>query len=226
VSDSDPPIPRSRPGTHNTRVPLLVATRNAGKVRELIPMCEVAGFAPRSLEDAAIAEHAAEEDVIEAFATFEENALAKAHYFFRKSGGVPVLADDSGLAVDALHGAPGVRSKRWAGVTAGGRASDDANNALLVRSLAEATNRAARFVCAAALVWDDDGHTRECVALGEARGRILDSPRGAHGFGYDPYFFSDELAMTFAEADRAAKSQVSHRARAVHALFLSYASRT
>ena len=207
---------------------LLVATRNAGKVHELIPMCEAAGFDARSLDEAAIPRSSSEEDAIESFETFEENALAKVRYFFAKSGGVPVLADDSGLAVDALCGAPGVRSKRWSGGTASGasgRANDDANNALLVRSLASETNRGARFVCAAALAWTENGVTRECVALGESRGTIIDSPLGTHGFGYDPHFLSDELGMTFAEADRDAKAVVSHRARAVRALFRAYAER-
>ena len=209
---------------------LLAATRNPGKMHELLPLCGAAGFRLRSLDNAGITESPADEDAIESFATFEENALAKAHYFFTRSGGLPVLADDSGLAVDALQGAPGVHSKRWSGSAESGRVSgrstDDANNALLVRSLENHSERRARFVCAAALVWQEHGVTHECVALGESRGVIIDSPRGTHGFGYDPHFLSDELGITFAEAEREAKGVVSHRARAVRAVFAVYATRS
>lgn len=189
-------------------------------------MCEAAGFTPKSLADAAIPESIPEEEAIESFATFEENALAKARYFFAKSLGLPVLADDSGLAVDALLGAPGVHSKRWSGVVASVHVVEEANNELLVRSLQHHTNRGASFVCAAALVWEENGAVRECVARGESRGVIIDSPRGTHGFGYDPHFLSDELGVTYAEADRDAKAAVSHRARAVRALFAEFNART
>lgn len=156
----------------------------------------------------------AAEDELEAFATFEENALAKARYFFRLSGH-PTVADDSGLAVDALGGRPGVLSKRWSGrAELTGRALDDENNRKLLCELRGESNRAAHYVCAAAFV--DAGH--ELVRRGRVDGRIIDSPRGTGGFGYDPYFYSIELGRTFAEVSAAEKESVSHRGRAVRAL--------
>ncbi|MBI2796384.1 MAG: non-canonical purine NTP pyrophosphatase [Gemmatimonadetes bacterium] len=193
---------------------LLVATRSAGKLRELEPLLVAAGFAPEDAARAGIAE-SPDEAAVEAFDTFEANALAKARHFFSLGGGVPVLADDSGLEVRALGGRPGVRSKRWSGrADLAGEALDAANNAMLVASLANEPDRAARYVCAAAYV---DG-TREAVLRGEATGTIVDAPRGANGFGYDPHFMSDELGKTFGEATREAKALVSHRSRAVRAL--------
>lgn len=206
---------------------LLVATRSVGKLRELTPMLLAAGYTPIDLETAGIAE-APVEDAIEAHESFEANALAKARHFHAISG-LPTLADDSGLCVDALGGRPGVRSKRWSErPDLVGQALDDANNAVLQRALASALaehpiggTRAAGYVCAAAYV-DDDG---ELVRRGETRGQIVESPRGTGGFGYDPYFLSDELALTFAEVSREAKGEVSHRARAVRAILAALAGR-
>ena len=193
--------------------PILLATRSAGKLRELEPLFAAAGFTVRSLADAGVDASAAE-DTLEAFPTFEENALAKARHFHAVVGG-RVVADDSGLAVRALDDAPGVHSKRWSGrADLHGHALDEANNALLLASLRGIADRRARYVCAAALV---DG-ARELVCRGETTGRIVDVPRGAEGFGYDPYFLSDELGMTFGEASRDAKENVSHRGRAFRAL--------
>jgi XTP/dITP diphosphohydrolase len=199
---------------------LLVATRSAGKLRELRPLLERAGFTPVDLAAAGIPE-APDEDALERFDTFEENALAKARHFHRASG-LPTVADDSGLVVDALGGAPGVRSKRWSGRDdLRGQALDDANNALLLASLDGAAPRRARYVCAAAFV---DG-AGEIVARGETTGRITREPHGANGFGYDPYFASDELRVTFGEATREAKEGVSHRGRAFRALVAELARR-
>jgi len=189
---------------------MLVATRNPGKVRELLPLLTDAGYRPVSLSVAGLAEEPGE-DALEVHETFEENALAKARWFFRRGGGVITLADDSGLAVKALGGAPGVRSKRFSGSPLSGQALDDENNRALMRALAGVARREARYVAAAAIVWAGG----EVVARGECAGRIVDVPRGEQGFGYDPYFRSDELAMTFGEAVRAAKERVSHRGRAV-----------
>lgn len=195
-----------------TRV--LVATRNAGKLRELRPMLEAAGFEPFDLASAGIVEHP-DEEAVEVHSTFEANALAKARYFAARCPGVPVLADDSGLSVDALGGAPGVHSRRWAAMAGeGGQDTDAANNARLLRELAGAGTRAARFVCAAAWVEGD----RELVRRGEVAGEILHSARGSGGFGYDPYFHCDELGLAFGEASVAEKAVVSHRGRAVAAL--------
>ena len=193
---------------------LLVATRNPGKLRELDSLFALGGYGIVDLTAAGLAEDPAE-DELEAFDTFEANALAKARWFFARSGGVPTVADDSGLAVAALHGAPGVHSKRWSGRNdLGGRALDDANNAALVAALAGVANRGARFVCAAAFVGEGD----EIVVRGETSGRIVDVPRGDLGFGYDPHFFSDDLQRTFGEASVAEKEAVSHRGRAFRAL--------
>lgn len=193
---------------------VLVATRNRGKLRELRPLLAAADYEAIDLDAAGVTPMAAE-DAVECYATFAENALAKARYFHEASGGLPTLADDSGLAVDALGGEPGVRSRRWSGRTdLTGAALDAANNAHLQAALAGIASRGARFVCAAAFV---DGSS-EVVREGETTGRILASPRGSRGFGYDPYFLSDELGVTFAEAEPAAKAEISHRGRAVRAV--------
>jgi XTP/dITP diphosphohydrolase len=190
---------------------VLIATRNAGKLRELVPLFTARGVRAVGLEDWGIP-YEADEDALESFATFEENAIAKARYFYEVSGGVATVADDSGLELDALGGAPGVRSKRWAGVTMGD--IDAANNAKLARELSGKGSRAARYVCAAAYV----GLGRELVRRGEVAGEILDVARGGSGFGYDPYFFAPELGRTFGEATVADKESVSHRGRAFSAL--------
>ncbi len=190
---------------------VLIATRNAGKLRELVPLFAAHGLRAVGLEDWGIPYEPAEDD-LESFATFEENAVAKARYFYEVSGGVASVADDSGLEVDALGGAPGVRSKRWAGVTAGD--IDGANNAKLVRELSGQESRAARYVCAAAYV----GLGRELVRRAEVPGEILEVARGTGGFGYDPYFLAPALGRTFGEATVAEKGAVSHRARAFAAL--------
>jgi XTP/dITP diphosphohydrolase len=191
---------------------ILLATRSVDKLRELRPIFAAAGLEVIDLDMAGIAEDPAAESAVEAFETFEENALAKARYFFARGGGRPTVADDSGLEVLALGGRPGVRSKRWGGNTGlSGRALDEANNHHLLRELESARDRRARYVCAAAYV---DGDS-EWTCRGETAGVILAAPRGEGGFGYDPLFASDDLSgATFAEADRATKERVSHRGRA------------
>ncbi len=191
----------------------VLATRNEGKLRELRPMFEAARLLVIDLAEAAVPETAAE-DEIEGYATFEENALAKARYFARQTGR-PAFADDSGLEVYALDGAPGVHSKRWSGRDdLSGRALDAENNAKLLRALADVEDRAARFVCAAAFVHG----SAEIVRIGSVEGRILRAGRGSGGFGYDPLFELVELGSTFAEAGVAEKERVSHRGRAFRAL--------
>lgn len=191
----------------------LLATRSAGKLRELRPLFENAGIDVIDLTDAGIVETAAE-DALEVFTTFEENALAKARYFHARSGR-PTFADDSGLAVVVLGGAPGVLSKRWSRrADLSGQALDDENNRVLLERLRGESDRRASYVCAAAYVDD----TRSLVRVGESWGSIVDSPSGGNGFGYDPYFWSEELGVTFADASREAKERVSHRGRAFRAL--------
>ena len=193
--------------------PYLLATRSAGKVRELEPLFARAGIEVITLDDAGIPE-SAKEDAIEAFPTFEENARAKARYF-RERSGLPTFADDSGLEVDALGGEPGVRSKRWsARRDLTGQDLDDANNAKLLETLRAVDDRRARYVCAAALASSDG----ELVRRGEVCGEILQIPRGRGGFGYDPLFLAEELGVTFGEASLEEKERVSHRGRAFHAL--------
>ena len=192
---------------------LLVATRNGAKLRELRPMLQQAGYEPLDLVDAGIAPALAESG-IEAFATFEANAMAKARYFHRLSGR-PTIADDSGLEVDALGGAPGVHSKRWSGKSdLEGQPLDDANNARLLLALQPFASRTARYVCVAAFVSGE----RELASRGETVGEITLEARGDMGFGYDPYFLSHDLGATFGESSLEAKAIVSHRGRAMRAL--------
>lgn len=191
----------------------LLATRSAGKLRELKPLFAAHSVVVIDLVDAGIDEMP-DEEALEVFGSFEENALAKARYFHAR-GGRSTFADDSGLVVNALGGGPGVHSKRWSGrddLT--GQALDDENNRLLLERLRGMNDRRAHYVCAAAFV---DG-SRELVCRGAVHGVIVDDARGGSGFGYDPYFWSDELGRTFGEVDRQSKERVSHRARAFRAL--------
>jgi XTP/dITP diphosphohydrolase len=203
-----------------SRPPILLATRSAGKLKELRPLFDALRVPVMDLDELGLP-YEADEDAIEQFATFEENALAKARYFYEVSGGIATVADDSGLEITALGGAPGVRSKRWASDRAAGvqttddaGAIDAANNAQLVRAMADKSDRGARYVCAAAYA----GLGREIVERGEVVGEIVTTPRGTQGFGYDPYFLAGELGRTFGEAAVQEKAAVSHRARAFGAL--------
>jgi XTP/dITP diphosphohydrolase len=181
-------------------------------------MFERAGFTVRDLAEAGVPERP-EEATVERHATFVENAVAKARYF-QEILGRPVVADDSGLEVMALGGAPGVHSKRWSGrADLTGQAVDDANNARLLAALAGVRERRARYVCAAAYA---DG-ARVLTEVGTTGGEIVDEARGRGGFGYDPYFLSTELGCTFGEATTEAKEAVSHRGRALRPLLLRIA---
>jgi XTP/dITP diphosphohydrolase len=144
-------------------------------------------------------------------ATFEENAIGKAEYYGGFTDGY-LFADDSGLEVDALGGAPGVHSARYAGPDA----TDAANNALLLKNIREHGDRTARFVCVIALV---KGGRLVRTFRGAVEGRILDAPRGSGGFGYDPLFYYEPFGCTFGEAPIADKMRVSHRAQALEAMF-------
>lgn len=193
---------------------LLIATRSEDKMREIVPLLAHIPARILSLREAGIPVTPAEDD-IERFDTFEENAAAKARYFFQASGGMAAVADDSGLVVESLGGAPGVRSKRWSErPDLDGKALDEANNQRLLDALAGSPARKAKYVCVAAFA---DART-SLSARGEAAGRITTAARGSAGFGYDPYFLSDDLGCTFGEADPMDKSRVSHRGRAFRAL--------
>jgi len=188
---------------------VVLATRNAQKLAELRRI--VAAEAP-DVQVLGLVDVAAYPEPAETERTFEGNALLKARACVSATG-LAALADDSGLAVDALNQMPGVRSARWAGPGA----SDQENNALLLRQLADvpASGRTARFVCAMALVLPDG---TEHVRVGEMRGRIGVSPAGDNGFGYDPLFVADGYAMTNGELEPSAKDAISHRGRAVRAI--------
>ncbi len=197
---------------------LLVATRSGHKFREIREiLAEVPGLRLLDLNDAGIPE-SPEEEAVEAFETFEDNALAKATYF-REASGLPTVADDSGLEVDALDGRPGVRSKRFApgGGNLSAQERDQLNNEHLLSLLkdVELPDRTARFVCVAALVEEPGTHR---LFRGTVEGLILGRPRGWDGFGYDPLFFHRPLGRTFAELSQTEKSRLSHRGQAFRAV--------
>ncbi|RFU20948.1 RdgB/HAM1 family non-canonical purine NTP pyrophosphatase [Geodermatophilus marinus] len=188
---------------------LLLATRNAGKLAELQRLLT---SAVRGVEVVGLGDVPAYPEVPETGATFAENALLKAREAVRHTR-LPAVADDSGLAVDALNGMPGVLSARWSG-----RHGDDrANTALLLGQLADVPDdrRGAAFVCAAALVTPDGA---EHVVERAWRGRVVRAERGTNGFGYDPVFVPDGLELTSAELPPEEKDARSHRGQAFAAL--------
>ena len=189
-------------------VRLVLATRNEAKLVELRRILEPLVAA----EVVGLADVPAYQEVPETGATFAENALLKAREAVRHTR-LPAVADDSGLAVDALNGMPGVLSARWAG-----RAADDAaNRRLVLEQTADVPEprRGAAFVCVAALVTPDG---REQVVEGRLDGMLTRAPRGSNGFGYDPVFQPDGETRTTAEMDPAEKDAISHRGRAFRAL--------
>ena len=192
------------PDPHAPATPLLVSTRNAHKVAEIRAILGD-GFDVRDLS--AIP---GMPDVEESGETFEDNAALKALAASVRFSGW-VIADDSGLEVDALGGEPGVRSARYAGEPA----SDAANNALLLKNLEGASSRAARFRCVIVLARCG---ARVAVFSGAVEGEILKSPRGSAGFGYDPLFVPAGHGESFAELGAGTKNGLSHRARALEGL--------
>jgi XTP/dITP diphosphohydrolase len=188
---------------------VVLATNNRKKLAELRRI--VADEAP-DVQVLGLADVAEYPEPAETERTFEGNALLKARACVAATG-LPALADDSGLAVDVLNQMPGVRSARWAGRGA----SDEDNNALLLRQLDDvpAAERTARFICAMALVLPDGV---EHVRLGEMRGRLAVRPAGHNGFGYDPLFIAEGNTVTNGELEPAAKDAISHRGRAVRAI--------
>lgn len=193
--------------------PFLLATRSAGKLRELRPLFAEAGVAVVDLVEAGLPETPIERE-LERHETFEENALAKARHFHALTG-LAAIADDSGLELLGLGGRPGVRSKRWSGRSElSGAELDAANNATMLRALHGVADRRARYVCVAAL----RDATRELTRRGEVTGVIVDEPTGAGGFGYDPYFVADEGGRSFGELSVAQKARISHRGRAFRAM--------
>lgn len=187
---------------------LLFATTNAGKVRELKALVE-----DLPIEVLSLADLPPQPEVEEDGRTFAENAEKKAREHFTRLG-LATLADDSGLCVDALNGAPGIHSARFAGVE--GPERDAANIARLLEELKDVPDekRGAEFRCALSLV----SEAGTVAVEGVCRGRILRAPAGAEGFGYDPVFYVPELGKTFAEVSREEKNLHSHRARAFQLL--------
>lgn len=185
---------------------ILVATRNRGKVREFRYLLgclriQVVGLADLSID----------KDYEESGATFAENACMKAKLYSLETA-IPVLADDSGLEVEALDGRPGIYSARYAGE---GASDSDRIEKLLSELKNHPGSREARFVCALALA--QNGQLL-LEAEGECRGLVSEEPRGSNGFGYDPIFFFPELGKTYAELTKEEKNRYSHRANAIKAL--------
>jgi XTP/dITP diphosphohydrolase len=189
---------------------IVVATRNKHKVREIGVLLDEAGL---DIQPVTIDEVAPQAELREDEDTFDGNALAKARQA-SVACGMPAIADDSGIEVDALGGAPGVRSARWAGEPC----DDQRNNDKMLREMAgmPPEKRIARYRCAAAFV--DASKGEEVVRSGSCEGVLLDSPRGQGGFGYDPLFFLPQLGKTMAEIDLVEKNRLSHRAAAFRSL--------
>ena len=200
---------------------ILLATSNAGKLRDF-----AGAAAPFGITIANIPHFSSLPEVVEDGATFEENARKKAESYSLAVPGELVLADDSGLEIDALGGAPGVRSARYAAralqnnETAGCKTVDEANNARVLRELKDIPKqkRTARFVCLLAVA--RAGQTLRTFR-GTVEGVILEAPRGRNGFGYDPLFYFSPIGKTFAELGAEEKAQYSHRGAAFRA-FLSW----
>ena len=182
---------------------VILASKNQHKLTELSAILSQLGF-----EIALESEYGLDIDVEETGTTFEENSFLKADAVMKPSG-LPVLADDSGLMVDALDGAPGVYSARY-----GHKASDKERTAYLLENMKDVPEerRGAKFVCVITCLFPDG---RKIVARGECPGVIARAPHGENGFGYDPVFYLPELGMTYAELPSEQKNAISHRARAL-----------
>lgn len=185
---------------------VIAATKNKGKIKE---MQEI--LSPLNIEIVSQEEMGFELDVEETGDTFESNSLLKARAVAELCD-YPVLADDSGLCVDALYGAPGVHSARYAGENA----TDADKIKKLLTELGENKNRTAKFVTCISFILPDG---TEITAQGEVRGYITNAPQGNNGFGYDPVFFCEELGKTFAMSTDEEKNSVSHRGRALRNLY-------
>lgn len=189
---------------------VILASKNPHKLTELSAILSQHGF-----EIALESEYGLDIDVDETGTTFEENSLLKAEAVMKASG-LPVLADDSGLMVDALDGAPGVYSARY-----GHKSSDGERTAFLLENMKNVPDekRTAKFVCVITCLWPDG---RKIVARGECPGVITHEVHGENGFGYDPVFYLPELGMTYAELPSEQKNAISHRARALQEFCRKY----
>ena len=186
---------------------LVLATRNQGKVRELTNMLCGEATSKQQIEVISLDSYPDAPEVIEDRKTYMENAIKKASVIAEYTSHL-TLADDAGLEVDALDGAPGINSKRWTGEDA----TDDIRIAKLLQSLEETTNRRARFITAIAMVHPDSDPE---VVIGVCEGHIRHAPVGESGFGYDPVFVPEGYNQTFAELGEEIKNQISHRAKAL-----------
>lgn len=184
---------------------LIIASSNAGKIREIRAILGEKFDPILSMKEAGI-----DHETVEDGSTFMENARKKARELAALSG-TACLADDSGICVDALGGAPGIYSARFCGR----HGDDDANNRLLVEKLQGVEDRRAHYTCAMCLAFPDG---KEILAQGDMHGKIIDTPRGEGGFGYDPFFYLEEYGKTAAEISAQEKNRISHRARALQSL--------
>jgi XTP/dITP diphosphohydrolase len=191
---------------------LVLASANAGKLREFRRLLEPLGITVVTQADLGIV------PADEPHVTFVENAIAKARHASERSG-LPALADDSGICVDALGGAPGVRSARFAGAAA----SDARNNEALVAALDGVADRRAHYYCVLVLLRRADD-PEPILAEGVWNGIVVDAPRGSGGFGYDPHFQDDATGLTGAELPLARKNELSHRGKAMRALIARLAA--
>jgi XTP/dITP diphosphohydrolase len=207
---------------------VVLATRNAHKISELTRILATTGV---EVSLVGLDKFPGMPEVAETGLTFADNALLKARAVAAFTG-LPAVADDSGLCVDALHGMPGIFSARWSG----GHGDDRANLQLLLGQLADVSERGGQFVCAAVLVLPDtvppdtvppdtvlpgtaaDNSRREWTATGVLSGTLIREPRGTGGFGYDPIFVANGYSVTNAELAPEEKDAISHRGRALHAL--------
>ncbi|MFN7220635.1 MAG: RdgB/HAM1 family non-canonical purine NTP pyrophosphatase [Burkholderiales bacterium] len=189
---------------------IVIASNNAGKLREFSALLQPFDF--EAVPQAALGITEADEP----FATFVENALAKARHASRAAG-LPALADDSGICVPALGGAPGVWSARYAQNSAGEPKSDARNNEKLVREIAQHADKRAYYYCALVMVRSADD-PQPLIADGEWWGEIIATPRGAGGFGYDPHFLVPAYQQTAAELPSETKNRISHRGQAMQVL--------
>jgi XTP/dITP diphosphohydrolase len=185
---------------------IVISSGNPGKLREIRRILEPLGFNVVPQSDFGVPE------CPEPHVTFIENCLAKARHAALHTG-LPALADDSGICVDALNGAPGVYSARYAGEPK----SDQRNNEKLIAALSSESNRKAHYYCVIVLVRHPDD-PQPLIAEGSWHGEIIDTPRGENGFGYDPYFFLPEFGKTGAELDPDHKNAISHRGQALDLL--------
>lgn len=185
---------------------IIAATKNAGKIKEIESIFKDLGIEAVSQQSEGF-----DVDIEETGDTFEKNALIKARAVSMLTDDI-VMADDSGLCIDALDGRPGIYSARYAGENA----SDRTKIQKILAEMEPHSNRSAKFVTAVAAILPDG---REFVTTGEVRGEILREPEGENGFGYDPIFYCDELKKTFAQAEEEEKNAVSHRGRALRAMY-------